>query len=79
MSTGLLERLETELDNLPEPEQRMLLEHLARRLHVQVAQWTGGFATDLDAMARDPEIQYELVAIEHEFRATDADGLEIVP
>ena len=79
MSVGLLERLETELDDLSETEQRILLEHLARRVDDRAAHRIGNFAADLDAMSNDPEIRKELAAIDLEFRVTDADGLELVP
>jgi predicted aspartyl protease len=37
------------------------------------------FFETMDAMANDPEIRRELEAIELEFQATDADGLELAP
>lgn len=79
MSAGQLERLETELDELTESEQRILLDRLARRLSDRAARRTSDFTADLDAMSGDPEIHHELAVIDHELRSTDADGLELVP
>ena len=67
MIAGLLERLETELDDLSEVEQRILLERLARRLSDRAAKRTSDFTADLDAMVGDPEIQHELAAIDPTF------------
>ena len=67
MSAGLLERLETELDDLSEVEQRILLERLARRLSDRAAKWTSDFTADLDAMVGDPEMRHELAAIDPTF------------
>lgn len=79
MSSSLLEQLETQIDDLPETEQRQLLERLSNRLDPKARNLPDSFSAELDAMANDPEIRRELAAIEHEFQVADADGLDNMP
>ena len=79
MSTALLERLETQLDDLSEIEQRQLLDRLTELLGPKARRQPSSFAAELDAMANDPDIRRELVSIEEEFRVADSDGLDMTP
>ena len=79
MNSTLLERLETQIDDLPETEQRQLLERLSKRLDSKAGNLPDRFSAELDAMASDPEIRRELAAIEQEFQVADADGLDNMP
>ncbi len=67
MASPHLMRLEAAIDRLPLPDQLWLMERLARRLrdrHLLVARSP---ECELEAMAKDPEIQRELREIEVEF------------
>ena len=71
---SLLFELEKNISQLSIDEQLLLIERVSHRLRANISG-----KTDLDAqlseMAADPEIQRELQEIEHEFSATEQDGL----
>ena len=70
-----LTELEKNICRLSLDEQLLLIERVSHRIRVDISG-----KTDIDAqlskMAADPEIQKELQAIEHEFSATEQDGLD---
>ena len=67
--------LEENIRQLSLDEQLLLIERVSRRMRTDISG-----KTDIDAqlskMATDPEIQKELQEIEHEFSATEQDGLD---
>lgn len=72
---SLLAELEENINRLSVDEQLLLIERVSHRIRTN---FSG--KTDIDAqlskMAADPEIQKELQKIEHEFSATEQDGLD---
>ena len=79
MSASTLPELEALIARLSPAEQLRLLEDLARRLRARVAANEQPEAellgSELAVMARDRDIRAELQAIDHEFTATESDGL----
>ncbi len=71
---SLLFELEENISQLSIDEQLLLIERVSHRIRADISG-----KTDIDAqlneMATDPEIQRELQKIEHEFSATEQDGL----
>ena len=72
----LIERMEVEISQLALPDQLWLLERLIQRIRKRTLQIRPALDAQLAAMAYDPNMQRELNAIEAEFAATEADGLE---
>ena len=76
-ASSLLTELEKNICRLSLDEQLLLIERVSHRIRTDISDKTD---TDIDAqlskMATDPEIQKELQAIEHEFSATEQDGLD---
>ncbi|MDE2810449.1 MAG: hypothetical protein OXN90_18700 [Gemmatimonadota bacterium] len=74
-ASSLLTELEKNICRLSLDEQLLLIERVSHRIRTDISG-----KTDIDAqlskMAADPEIQKELQAIEHEFSATEQDGLD---
>ncbi len=72
---SLLTELEETICRLSLDEQLLLIERVSHRIRTDISG-----KTDIDAqlskMAADPEIQKELREIEHEFSATERDGLD---
>ena len=72
---SLLTELEETICRLSLDEQLLLIERVSHRIRTDISG-----KTDIDAqlskMAADPEIQKELQEIEHEFSATERDGLD---
>ena len=72
---SLLTELEENISRLSLDEQLLLIERVSHRIRTDISG-----KTDIDAqlikMAADPEIQKELQEIEHEFSATEQDGLD---
>ncbi len=65
--------IESRFDGLPLNARLSLLKRLIQRVRqTEESAW----ATDLAAMAQDPEIQRELRKIDEEFRQTELDGLQ---
>lgn len=69
--------IESEFAGLSPEAQVNLLERLVHRLRLAIGgsqnnQWEA----ELSAMAADPQIKRELIQINAEFSATEADGLE---
>ena len=79
MPASTLPELEALIARLSPAEQQRLLEDLAHRLHARAT--ADGHPEDellgseLAVMARDRDIRAELQAIDHEFTATESDGL----
>jgi hypothetical protein len=79
MTNATLERIETDIAQLPLAEQLWLMERLVHRirhisLHPLIVQ-----EDDLVAMAADPAIQQELQHINAEFMMTETDGVDRAP
>ena len=68
MATKHLLEIERAINRLSAREKLWLLERIARQLQEPNE-------TELLKMASDPEIQAEMVAINHEFALTEMDGL----
>jgi hypothetical protein len=75
MSISILSEIERRITQLSTDEQLWLIEQLAHRLR-KTTNGDHDLASNLAAMAADPEIQKELRKIDAEFRFTEADGLE---
>ena len=79
MLSMILTEIEERIDHLSRKEQLWLIEQLARRLREgsakEYAKEKDFFKNQLAVMANDPEVQTELQKINHEFAATEADGL----
>ena len=83
MGSANLAEIEEQVSRLSREEQLWLIEQLAHRLRQSAATQSAPaevapevVASQLAAMAADPDIQRELRAIEHEFSGTEMDGLE---
>jgi hypothetical protein len=75
MRIEMLSQIEAEITRLTKDEQLWLLKRLARHLR-QENQTEADFLDDQIAeMAKDPDIQREIRAINEEFAVTDNDGL----
>ena len=77
MNASLIERMEIEISQLALPDQLWLLERLIQRIRKRTLQTRPALDAQLAAMAYDPNMQRELKAIDAEFAATEADGLEV--
>ena len=78
MNASLLERIETEINQLAFPDQLWLLERLIQRIRKRtVPTQPAALEAQLAAMAQDPHLQRELKLIEAEFAYTEADGLGV--
>jgi hypothetical protein len=79
VSARTLPELEALIARLSPADQLRLLEDLARRLRSRVAAneqpSAEPFGSQLAIMARDRDIQTELLTIDREFAATESDGL----
>ena len=76
MNVSMLTQMEERISQLSRDEQLWLIERLAHRLRENIAHTEGIRASQIAAMAADPQIQNELREIEKEFAATESDGLE---
>jgi len=72
-----LDRLESAIDQLSFAEQLWLMDRLVQRIRDRSPRLPCAPYQELEAMARDPAIQRELVEIENDFAITEHDGLEI--
>ena len=79
MINPVLERIETQLDQLSLSEKLWLMERLVHQIRAHSDQWPEVRETDLAAMANDPAIQKELKRIEAEFAGAETDGLDSMP
>lgn len=77
MNVSLIERMEIEISQLALPDQLWLLERLIQRIRKRTLQTRPALDAQLAAMAYDPNMRRELKAIDAEFAATEADGLEV--
>lgn len=75
MASASLDQIEREFAELPTQLQLNLLERLVRHVRVNNGSDDEAFAAGVEAMAKDPDIQRELRAIDTEFRHTEGDGL----
>ena len=75
MNTGMLERLDAEIQHLSLSEQVWLMERLVHAIRVKTTRQEQLLESDLAAMAADPDIQREIAAIDAEFSVTENDGL----
>ncbi len=79
MSARTLPELEALIARLSTADQLRLLEDLAHRLRARAADGerrnAEPFGSQLAIMARDRDIQTELLAIDREFVPTESDGL----
>ena len=78
MNAMMIEQIETEIQQLPFPDQLWLVERLIHRLRVHTQVMRPSRESQIMAMANDPDIQRELRAIEAEFAGTEVDGLASV-
>ena len=74
MKSTALETIETQLPQLSNDERVWLIEHLAHQL--RNPSQSDDFRAEMEAMAKDPEIQKEIRDIQAEFAVADEDGLE---
>ncbi|MCE2435316.1 MAG: hypothetical protein J4F29_20705 [Candidatus Latescibacteria bacterium] len=72
---SLLTELEESIRRLSLDEQLLLIERVSHRIRNDISGKTN-IDAQLSKMAADPEIQKELREIEHEFSATEQDGLD---
>jgi hypothetical protein len=75
MASASLEQIEKEFAELSPELQLNLLERLVRHVRIQNGGDDQAFAAGVAEMAKDPDIQRELRAIDAEFRHTEGDGL----
>jgi len=80
MISAVTTQVEELINHLSYQERLWLIERLARRLREDAASQSPSashdWQSDIALMAADPQIQAELRAIEQEFAAAEADGLE---
>lgn len=76
MNLSALSQLERSINQLSLDEQLWLIARLAHQLRERIAEERAAWESQLTTMAADPEIQNELEAINREFAAAEADGLE---
>ena len=74
-ASSLFTELEENICRLSLDEQLLLIERVSHRIRTDISGKTDTDA-QLSKMAEDPEIQKELQEIEHEFSATEQDGLD---
>ena len=74
MDTMILNQIEDIVSRLTLDEQRWLVEWLAARIRQRTLLQPPFAASDLTAMAADPEIQAELCQIETDFAFADVRG-----
>jgi hypothetical protein len=75
MNAMMIEQIETEIQQLPFPDQLWLVERLIHRLRMHTQAMRPSRESQLIAMANDLDIQRELREIETEFAGTEVDGL----
>ena len=75
MHISTLARIEADLNRLSLAEQTLLLERLAQLIRKSATAGERDWEGQLAAMADDPQIQQEILRIEADFEAADADGL----
>jgi hypothetical protein len=75
MSASSLSQIEESVQRLPLPEQLELMAWLAQTIRKQTLPNHEEIDEELVAMANDPDIQRELMAIQAEFVGTETDGL----
>ena len=75
MELSTLARIEADLNRLSLAEQTLLLERLAQLIRKSATAGERDWEGQLAAMADDPQIQQEILRIEADFAAADADGL----
>jgi hypothetical protein len=75
MSSVNADQIEREFSELPAQLQLRLLERLTVQVRAKISGDDAVFASELAAMASDPDMRRELAAIETEFRQTEGDGL----
>jgi len=75
MDISTLTRIEADLNQLSLAEQTLLLERLAQLIRKSATAGERDWEAQLTAMADDPQIQQEILRIEADFEAADADGL----
>ena len=76
MTTGTLEQLVADIDQLALPDQLLLMEQLAHRIRQRTLYSSVVDEQALTDMANDPAIQRELNRIAAEFAPTETDGME---
>ena len=76
MALPAVQEIESKFAQLPAETQLSVLERLVHRMRTGSPAALDPWATELPAMAADPEMQAELRRIESEFAAAEADGLE---
>ena len=76
MAAPIPNDIEREFARLSREAQLSLLERLVHHVRVGVGSQKNHWESELAAMAADPQVRAELDAIESEFTATEADGLE---
>jgi hypothetical protein len=77
MTNPDLDRLESAIDQLSFTDQLWLMDRLAQRIRDRSPRSSCVQIRELEAMARDPAIQRELLEFENDFAITEPDGLDI--
>jgi hypothetical protein len=78
MSESILSQIEDRFSQLTVSEQLRLIERLVHTVHERTQKPPADLDSQLAQMAADPQIRAELVKIEEEFSAVEADGLETI-
>jgi len=76
MQSVTVQRIESDIQQLPLADQLHLMERLARRIREQATPPFSERNRLLAAMAEDPEVQREMRLINAEFAGTEGDGLD---